>query len=176
MRFKWKCYQRWPKWLPDSANSHQSGINSPKTEAAVAPPAQTDDATEQDPEARQTEEDNAIAFVDAVEASILVDRAVDQLENVDRESQEDSNEHPIQMSGVNICDLAQAIQNKKRRDPSPLSCLENQTIMCIADAIDSFVLSQELRSSKKTRMAKFQQLEKAIITHVKEHCSCWIYF
>ena len=64
------------------ANSHQSGINSPKTEAAVAPPAQTDDATEQDPEARQTEEDNAI-----VEASILVDRVVDQLENV-----EDSNE------------------------------------------------------------------------------------
>ena len=71
------------KGLPDSANSHQSGINSPKTEAAVAPPAQTNDATEQDPEARQTEEDNAIAFVDAVEASILVDRAVDKLENVD---------------------------------------------------------------------------------------------
>ena len=147
-----------------------------KPQATVAPPPQADDAAEQDAEARQIEEDDAIAFVDAIEASVMVDRAVDQLENVNREAQEDSNEHPIQMSGVNICDLAQAIENKKRRDASPLACLENETIMAIANFIDSFLLSQELLSSKKTREAKFRQLEQAIITHVKYHCSCWIYF
>ena len=147
-----------------------------KPQVTVAPPPQADDAAEQDAEARQIEEDDAIAFVDAIEASVMVDRAVDQLENVNREAQEDSNEHPIQMSGVNICDLAQAIENKKKRDASPLACLENETIMAIANFIDSFLLSQELLSSKKTREAKFRQLEQAIITHVKYHCSCWIYF
>ena len=118
-----------------------------KPQATVAPPPQADDAAEQDAEARQIDEDDAIAFVDAIEASVMVDRAVDQLENVNREAQEDSNEHPIQMSGVNICDLAQAIENKKKRDASPLACLENETIMAIANFIDSFLLSQELLSS-----------------------------
>ena len=56
--------------------------------------------------------EDAIAHVDAIE-SMMVNRIVDQLVETDWDARRDSNEHPMQISEIDVCELAQAIVKKK---------------------------------------------------------------
>ena len=113
----------------------------------------------QDDEEQQMELEDAVAHVD-------------QLEETDRDARRDSDEHPMQVCKINVCELAQAIVKKKRRDLSPLNYLSNVTVLSIADRLGSIVLSQELRSSQKTKEAAYKEIEDAIVWHVRKKCVC----
>ena len=116
--------------------------------------------------------EDAVAHVDAIEASMMVNRMVDQLEETDRDARRDSDEHPMQISEIDVCELAQAIVKEKRRYLSPLNYLSNVTVLSIADRLGSIVLSQELRSSQTTKEAAYKEIEDAIVWHVRKKCVC----
>ena len=126
----------------------------------------------QDDEEQQMDLEDAVAHVDAIEASMMVNRVVDQLEETDRDARIDMNEHPMQICDVDVCALAQAILRKKRRELSPLNYLNNVTVLSIADRVGSNVLSQELRSSQKTKESAYKEIEDAIVWHVRKKCPC----
>ena len=65
---------------------------------------------------------------------------------------------------IDICELAQAIVKKKRRELSPLNYLNNVTVLSIADRSQSramiFTEKQRSRHTKKLKMPLFSMPEK----------------
>ena len=76
--------------------------------------------SESEDEEEQQIKEHAIAVVDAVENSVVMDNTKDILEAAKRDERDDSEKHPFVFSGIAICVLAKTIFMKKRRDFSPL--------------------------------------------------------
>ena len=82
-------------------------------------------------------------------------------------------EHPIQLDGVVICDLASSIMDSKIDEPSPLKDLDDKTLTAIAELTGTEVLSKHLSARDRKKEAKFREIENAVVTYVTQNCSCY---
>ena len=96
--------------------------------------------------------------------------AIDDLrQEVEEKIKKDNlEEHPLQVNGIVICDLAKNMKLQKRSEPSPLDQILPLDIFKVLDAIGSNVPSQELHLQKKKVK---REIENAITEFVEE--TCW---
>ena len=78
-------------------------------------------------------------------------------------------DHPLQVNGVCLCDLAKAIKLQKMEDPSPIDQLLPLDVFKILTSIGSEIPSQEIHLQKQEVK---KETEEAIVEFIEEKCWC----
>ena len=119
-------------------------------------------------EEQQAEEEEVEAREAEVETAAIMQQDMERVKNDLDSSQEDSNDHPFRVCGLEICSIAESIL----KGFTPLETLTKAELASIVAKIDAdMVSSQDLKGIRR-KQKTLKRLTESILDFVERNCFC----